>query len=103
MRNRTRRVQKGEPKVRNQSRARYADQRPSFGCSADDFENGPINKLMMYQRREIRPRKGFMNERCCSTIPPDEVSTTAERQTLKFWNRYAKGVSRKQKEGRNDF
>ena len=76
---------------------------------SDDFENGPINKLMMCTNGEkFGPQEGFMNEGCLLFMPPDEFHRHRAADAVKFWNEYARALveqrnERIKKELYNDF
>lgn len=60
---------------------------------SDDFENGPINKLMMCTNGEkFGPQEGFMNEGCLLYMPPDEFHRHRAADAVKFWNEYARAL-----------
>ena len=60
---------------------------------SDDFENGPINKLMMCTNGEkFGPQEGFMNEGCLLYMPPDEFHRSRAADAVKFWNEYARAL-----------
>ena len=60
---------------------------------SDDFENGPINKLMMCTNGEkFGPQEGFMNEGCLLYMPPDEFHHGRAADAVKFWNEYARAL-----------
>lgn len=70
---------------------------------SDDFENGPINKLMMCTNGEkFGPQEGFMNEGCLLYMPPDEFHHGRAADAVKFWNEYARALV-EQRRSRNDF
>ena len=60
---------------------------------SDDFENGPINKLMACTNGEkFGPQEGFMNEGCLLYMPPDEFHRHRAADAVKFWNEYARAL-----------
>ena len=60
---------------------------------SEDFENGPINKLMMCTNGEkFGPQEGFMNEGCLLYMPPDEFYRHRAADAVQFWNEYARAL-----------
>lgn len=71
---------------------------------SDDFENGPISKLMMCTNGDkFGPQEGFMNEGCLLYMPPDEFHHGRSADAVKFWNEYARALvaQRAKRQGEN--
>lgn len=66
---------------------------------SDDFENGPVQKVVMCENGErIGPQEGIVQEGCLLFMPPPDFYQPTIREAVKFWNEFAKALSTQRRE-----
>lgn len=59
-----------------------------------DFENGPIDKVVMCTNGErFGPQEGLVNEGCLLYMPPPDFYRGRIVEAIQFWNNYAKALT----------